>query len=216
MYYIYRGQSVSRKSRERAANFPKVFRFSRDATRCTNSFRSTRGCTRLSLGSFVRSFVSREVRATSGSVTRSLFRVSRKGPPSVQLDPTLATRSTSTGTTRLSSRRRHRGGALRRTPPLVQPLPFATCRRPVRERILACLRHFSRKRLAGAASRPLLPASFSADLIEPRTTHTTQTHTYITFHYCDRFMRAGKRGRARPGSPPTRRVHPRNTVRLTC
>lgn len=39
--------------------------------------------------------------------------------------------------------------ALRGIPPLVQPLPFATCRRrPVRERILACLRHFSRKRLA--------------------------------------------------------------------
>jgi len=70
----------------------------------------------------------------------------------------------------LSSRRR----ALRGIPPLVQPLPFATCRRrSVRERILACLRHFSKKRLARSVPR-------QPDRERQRAT---------SFHYCDYFMK---------------------------
>lgn len=86
--------------------------------------------------------------------------------------------------------------ALRGIPPLVQPLPFATCRRrPVRERILACLRHFSKKRLAP------FPALLA------RRNSIEQRRTNVWFHYCDRFMTAGKCGRESPRG--------RNTVRLT-
>lgn len=47
-------------------------------------------------------------------------------------------------------------------PPLVRPLPFATCREPLRGHILVCLRHFSRKLLPQAvlerANNAELPA----------------------------------------------------------
>lgn len=68
--------------------------------------------------------------------SRTLFRLSReKGLFSFRA---FATRSRWSGTSLEPA-----ACALRGISPLVQPLPFATCRRrPVRERILACLRHF--------------------------------------------------------------------------
>lgn len=78
--------------------------------------------------------------------------------------------------------------ALRGIPPLVQPLPFATCRRrPVREHILACLRHFSKKRLAPF---PALLARYNS--IEQRRTN-------VWFYYCDRFMTAENAAESRRG-----------------
>lgn len=66
------------------------------------------------------------------------------------------------GAASLSSRRH----TLRGIPPLVQPLPFATCRRrSVRERILACLRHFSKKRLAVFGPAPIRSGTTTCNIV---------------------------------------------------
>lgn len=122
-------------------------------TRSRNFWRNTRSNTRLT--SVARTSFRGKFRGTS----RTLFRLSWKGPRSVRLS-----RYTRGGAASLSLSSRRR--ALRGIPPLVQPLPFATCRRrSVRERILACLRHFSKKRLAVFCPAPIRSGTATCNIV---------------------------------------------------
>lgn len=146
-------------------------KLTRILTRSRNFWRNTRRITRLT------SVARMSFRGKSGNVTNPF--------------PSLVKRASFRATFAICSRRSgiflsSRRHAVRGIPPLVQPLPFATCRRrSVRERILACLRHFSKKRLACSVPR-------QPDRERQRAT---------SFHYWDYFTRAGRHGRR---SSPTR------------
>lgn len=120
-------------------------------TRSRNFWRNTRSNTRLT--SVARTSFRGKFRGTS----RTLFRREKGLVPCDFRDTFEKERHLS-----LSSRRR----ALRGIPPLVQPLPFATCRRrSVRERILACLRHFSKKRLAVLCPAPIRSGTATCNIV---------------------------------------------------